>query len=132
MNPPKHLGAQNWYELYLLKDQFDREAWHKILLGISQYIGFLKQWKLMITIDNSTVRYFIGTNKDVGLLSNNLEGVVLRPISPENISLPSHSGRERLISFVGGGNILDLREKYQVKRSKVLSHALFTIRTINP
>lgn len=131
MNQPAHLGMQHWFELYLLRDQYDREAWQKTLMGISQYIGFFKQWKLIVIIENSTVRYFIGTNKDVGLLSNNLDAVVLRPISPDEMTLPHAEGKQRFVSFVSGGNILDLREKHQVKGTLELSHIIFSIRAFS-
>lgn len=128
----KQLEMQHWYEVYLLTDKLDKDAWHKILLGVSQYIGFLKSWKLVVYIENSTVKYFIGTNKDVSLLSNNLEGVVLRPVDPSQMSMPATSGRQRFIMWVSGGNFLDLREKYQVKRHLELTHIVCTIRTVNP
>lgn len=131
MSDKTHLGQQHWFEMYLLKDQLDIQAWKAIILGISQYIGFFKSWKLIVYIENSTVRYFIGTNKDVGLLSNNLEGVVLRPINSELVVEPKASSVERFVQYVGGGNLLDLKEKYQVKRTKELDVAEFTIRTIN-
>lgn len=126
-----HLGMQHWYEMYLLKDQFDTAAWKAILLGISQHIGFFKSWKLVFVVENSTVRFFVGVNKDVGALSNNLEGIVLRPVAAELVKLPKSSSSERFVQFVGGGNILDLKEKYQVKRGRSLETVEFTIRTIN-
>lgn len=131
MEHKKHLGYSHWFELYLLQDSFDRAAWHKTLLSISQYIGLLKSWRILVSIENSTVRYYIGANKDLGMLSNNLEGIVLRPLDASLVQPPKHDAKESFVQFVGGGNLLDLREKYQVKRSKELTWASFTIRTIN-
>ncbi len=85
-----------------------------------------------MSIENSTVRYFIGTNKDVSLLSNNLENVVLRPNAADQLTLPQSNGRQRFMQFVSGGNFLDIREKYQVKRSLELTHIVCNIRTLNP
>lgn len=131
MDKTQNHGYEHWFELYLLKDQLDLNAWKAIVLGISQYIGFFKSWKLIVSIEKSTVQYYIGTNKDVGLLSNNLEGVVLRPIDVKTVKLPNPSGTERFVQYVGGGNLLDLKEKYQVKRGKELEVVDFTIRTVN-
>lgn len=131
MDKPKHLGMQNWYELYLLRDQLNKDDWLKILTGVSQYIGMLKSWKLVMVIDNSTVHYYVGTNKDVGMLSNNLEGVVLRPVASDIVKLPAKQVNERFISYVAGGNFLDLREKYHVKRHKELDVIELTIRFLN-
>lgn len=131
MNKPKHLGYEYWFELYLMQDKFDGGAWQKTLLAFAQYIGFLKTYKLIVTIENGTLRYYIGTNKDVGLLSNNLEGVVLWPLASELISIPQKGSPERFVQYVGGGTLLDLREKYQVKRSKEMEFAIFSIRALN-
>lgn len=122
---------QYWFECYLLWDEFDKEAWQKMLLAVAQYIGLLKSFKLVVSIQNSTVRYFVGTNKDVGLLSNNLEGIVLRPVAEEVIRIPKGANTERFVQYVAGGNLLDLREKYQVKRKIELEVVEFTIRVMN-
>ncbi len=131
MEKHKHLGYKYWFELYLLQDTFDRASWQKTLLSISRYIGTLRSWKVIVCVENSTVRYYLGTNKDLGMLSNNLEGVVLRPLDSSLVKPPTHISKERFVQFVGGGNILDLREKYQVARSKELEWVIFTVRTIN-
>jgi hypothetical protein len=93
MADPNHLDMNHWYEAYLMADKIDDEHWKTILLAISQHIGVLRAWKLVITIENSTVRYFVGTNKDIGLLSNNLESIVLRPIDSESIEIPKSTSR---------------------------------------
>lgn len=131
MTPAKHLGYRNWYELYLMQDKFDKADWQKTMLAFAQYIGFLKSYKLVVSVQNSTVRYFVGLNQDVGILSNNLEGIVVRPVAAETVDLPSRGAKERFISYVSGGTLLDLREKYHVKRHKELEYAVFAIRTIN-
>jgi nicotinamide riboside kinase len=127
----KHLGCNYWFEMYLLKDDLDQEVWHKILFSISQYIGLFRKWKVLVEIERSTIHYYIGANKDLGILSNNLKGVVLRPVQNDFVKVPRHQVRDYLVQFVQGGNILDLREKYHVKRERELTHALFTIQTIN-
>lgn len=127
----KHLGCDYWFEAYLLKDDLDQEAWHKTLFSISQYIGLLRKWKVVVEVENNTVHYYIGANKDLSVLSNNLDGIVLRPVGSSLISLPSYGAKEYLVQFVSGGNILDLREKYQLKRDKELTWAVFTLQTIN-
>lgn len=127
----RHLGYEYWFELYLLQDKFDGADWQKTLMAFAQYIGFLKSYRLVTIVENGTVRYFVGLNKDVGILSNNLEGVVLRPIAGEIVQVPQRGSAERFVRYVMGGNLLDLREKYQVKRSKELECAVFDIRALN-
>ncbi len=114
-----------------MRDEYTPEDWSKTILAISQYIGFLRSWMVLLHIKDGTVHYYAGTNKDIGSLSNNLDGIVVRPIEPEQLSPPNQTVNERFLQFVPGGNILDIREKYQVKRGKVLEWASVTIRTIN-
>jgi len=132
MKQTKHLGYENWYELYLMQDEYSAESWQKTILSISQYIGFLKSWSIMVHIENSTLNYYVGTGKDISMLSNNIDGIVLRPVEPSVICPPDKPGKESVVQFVTGGNILDLREKYHVKRGKELEWVWFSIRTINP
>lgn len=131
MKRPRHLGYEYWFEAYLMHDTYEAADWQKSLLSVAQYIGFLRSWLLLVHVENNTVRYFIGVNKDISGLSSNLEGVVLRPIDPSLVSPPSRFGKERMIQLVPGGNLLDVREKYQVKRSKELEWVSFRTRTIN-
>ncbi|RTK93721.1 DUF87 domain-containing protein [Candidatus Saccharibacteria bacterium] len=131
MSKTQTLGYEHWYEMYLLKDQLEAESWKGIVIGLSQYIGFLKTWRLIVAIEKNTIRYYIGTNKDVGTLSNNLEGVVLRPVDHKEVRLPKQYSSQRFIQYVTGGTFLDLKEKYQVKRSIELEYIDLVIRTIN-
>ena len=120
-----------WFEIYLLRDDLNKDAWQTIMVGISQYIGTLKTWKLIVSLENNTIRYFVGAHKDVGTLSTNLEGVVLRPVNHAEIKLPPAHVTERFVNYVTGGSFLDLREKYQVKRNKELEVVELSIRMLN-
>ncbi|MEO6761041.1 MAG: DUF87 domain-containing protein [Candidatus Saccharimonadales bacterium] len=128
MEADKYQGMKCWYELFLLQDAFSKSDWQKVLLGLSQHIGFLTRWKLVVKLENSAVRYFVGSNKDVGLLSSNLSGVVLRPVPFAQVNLPTSAGAERFVQYVTGGSLLDMREKYQVQRHKDLEAVVFSIR----
>lgn len=127
----KHLGYEHWFEIYLTRDTYTAEQWQQTLLAVSSYIGFLRSWLLVVHIENSTVRFFAGTNRDVSSLSNKLEGMVLRPVAPELVTPPQDVTKERLVQLVSGGNILDTSEKYQVKRGRNLEWASFKIRTLD-
>ncbi len=123
-----HFGYKNWFELYLLRDAYTTTEWHAILMSIGQYVGLLRNFGVAIHVAQGTIRYFVGSNKDLGVLSTNLDGVVLRPVAFEDIDMPMRASRESFIQYVAGGSVLDLREKYMVKRGKELTWALFTIR----
>lgn len=131
MSSAKHLGYNYWYELYLMRDVYTPEDWQKTVLAISQYIGFLRSWMILVNIRDNTVHYYVGSNKDIGSLSNNLDGIVIRPVDASAINPPQNTVNERFIQFVADGNVLDMREKYQVKRGKDLEWMSVSIRTIN-
>ena len=120
-----------WYELYLMRDEYDAAAWTKTCFAISQHIGVMSAWGLVINIKNSTLRYYVASDKDIGVLSNNLDGVTLRPVDAKESSIPEPTSSESFVQLVTGGNILDLREKYQVKRGKQLNWVAFQIRMLN-
>lgn len=124
----KHFGYANWFELYLLRDAYTTSEWHTILMGIGQYVGLLRNFAVAVHIEQGTVRYFVGSHKDLGVLSTNLDGVVLRPVDYEEVGMPARAGKESFVQYVAGGSLLDLREKYMVKRGKELTWGLFTVR----
>ena len=129
--PKESLGQEFWSEIFLTKDTFDAPTWNQTLIAFSQYIGFLRSYRLVMAIKDNTIRYFIGSNKDLSYLSNNVEGLVLRPIDFDDIELPEKNMAERFVRFVVGGNLLDLREKFQVKHAKELNYIVFSIRLFN-
>lgn len=131
MKQTKHLGYENWFEVYLAGDSYDASSWQKTILAIAQYSGFLKVWTIAVHIEQNTVRYFVGTNKDISVLSNNLDGFIMRPVDSAQVSPPLDTRKESFVQFVVGGNVLDLREKYQVKRGKALEWVLFDIRVLS-
>lgn len=131
MKQRKHLGYEYWFEAYLLEDVYDTATWRKTMWSIAQYIGYMRGWVMMVRIEQNTVRYFFGVNKDIGGLSNQLEGIVLRPVDPTVVTPPQEFTKERLVQLVTGGTLLDVREKYQVKRGKELEWASFQMRTLN-
>lgn len=131
MKQTRHLGYENWFEVYLADDSYDASSWQKVILAIAQYSGFFKVWTIAVHIEQNTVRYFVGTRKDISVLSNNLDGFILRPVDSSQISPPHDARKESFVQLVVGGNILDLREKYQVKRGKELEWVLFDIRVLN-
>lgn len=131
MKNGRHLGYSQWFELFLMKDEYDSATWRKTMLAISQHIGFFKSWTLLVHLKDNTLRYYIGIDQDISPLSSNLDGMVIRPVDFMKVSPPIETSREGMIQLVTGGTILDLREKYQIKRSKELEWVSFSIRAIN-
>ncbi len=121
------------FEFFLLRDEVTREDWNRLYNVFSQYVGVLKEFQVIVKVEENTIRYFVLSDRDLGSLSNNIEVGVLRPVKPEVIGLPSASsaGKERLVVVKAGGDLLDLKEKYKVKKAKDLQFLVVKCRRIN-
>jgi hypothetical protein len=121
------------FEFYLLKEAVTKEDWQRLYNIFSQYVGLFNEFQIIVKIEENTIRYFVLSKKDIGSLSNNIEVGVLRPIDKKAIGLPSSVGtiKERLVIIKAGQTLLDLKEKYNVKKAKDLQFAVFTVRRIN-
>jgi len=56
--------------------------------------------------------------------------MLLRPVAEKDLEIPEPKTKERLVQFVTGGNILDLREKYSAKKAKDLEYVVFRVRSL--
>jgi energy-coupling factor transporter ATP-binding protein EcfA2 len=120
------------FEFYLLKDQVTKEDWQRLYNIFSQYTGVLKEFDLIVKIEENTIRYFVQSDKNLGALSNNIEVGVLRPVENKFINVPTRTiGKERLVILKSGGDLLDLKEKYRVKKAKDLKFVVIKCRRIN-
>ena len=122
---------QHIFELYLTSDKVSKEQWEKFYKTITQYIGKLAKCQVIIAFQDNVVKYYVASDKDLGQLSNNIEIGVLRPTSWESMEMPTSVGKEGFVHFVTGGNLLDLKEKLAVKRTKQLDFVLFNCRRIS-
>jgi len=121
------------YEFYLLKEAVTQEDWKRLYKIFSQHAGTLSQFQLVVKIEENTIRYFILSKKDIGSLSNNIEVGVLRPVKKEALGLPKQEGltKERFVLLKPGWSLIDLKEKYNVKKAKDLQVAVFNVRRVN-
>jgi len=120
----------NYFEVYLLSDAVEQEQWQKLYQAILAFGGRLGSFKLVFHCRDNVLRFFIISSKDLGQLSNNLDGILLRPSTQAEAELPAHEGRVRFIQFVSGGNILDLKEKLAVKKGLQLEGAMLDVKTL--
>ena len=121
------------FEFFLLKDEITKEDWQRLYNVFSQYVGVFKIFTITVRVEDNTVRYFVSSDRDLGVLSNNIEVGVLRPVKKE-VVLPTginNATKERLVVMKTGGNLLDLKEKYKVKKAKDLQVIVIKSRRIN-
>ncbi len=120
-----------YFELYLKSNIAPQDKWQQFFTTLTAHIGYMNKCKIIVTIDDSIVRYFVVADRDLGVLSNNIDIGVLRPVSEREAIIPETKSSERFVNLTSGGNVLDLREKIALKRGKELSVAEITTRRIN-
>jgi hypothetical protein len=119
------------FEIYILTDQLTAEHWTKLYETLFTHLGALNKFELTFCCTDNIVRVFLVCNKDVGTLSNNLEGILLRPVASDELRLPASWAGEHNVQLVAGGNLLDLKEKYGIKKSKDLQFAQFRVSSLS-
>ncbi|MCA9332753.1 DUF87 domain-containing protein [Candidatus Saccharibacteria bacterium] len=119
------------FELYLKSNVAEKNQWQQFFTTLTAHIGYMNQCQIIMTIKESVVRYFVIADRDLGVLSNNIDIGVLRPISEDECPIPETKTAERLVRYVPGGNLLDLREKFSLKRGKELETIVLRCRRIN-
>lgn len=120
-----------YFELYLKSNIAEQEQWQQFFTTITAHIGYMNQCQIIVTVKESVVRYFVAADKDLGVLSNNIEIGVLRPVKSDDCEPPKAKSAERLIMLSGGGNLLDAREKTKMKRGKDLEYIVLNCRRLN-
>lgn len=118
-------------ELFILSENIKPENWDRLYKAILNANGLLGRFELTLKCTNNVVRFFISSDKDLGTLSNNIEGLLFRPTNSSDMDLPDTTAKERFLQFVTGGNLLDLKEKFLTQKNKDLQYAVFKVRSIN-
>ncbi len=118
------------FELYVLTDQLLPEHWVKLYKALLSYLGTFSKFEVTFRCTDNVIRFFISSDKDISSLSNTLEGLLLRPVDERELQHPETVAKERFMQFVTGGNILDLKEKTAVKKTKDLQYAVFRVRAV--
>ncbi len=119
------------FEVYCLGEKLEKEHWQSLYRALITHLGVLgAKFTVIFTCKDNVVRFFVASQKDIGSLSNSIDGFLLRPCSAEETELPATTRKERFVSFVEGGNLLDLKERYQIKKGKSLTYATFSVKSL--
>ncbi len=126
------MSKQYHFELYLLSGNLTATHWIRLHQAIRPHLGTLGSYELTFRCSDNVVRFFVSSTKNLGVLSNSIEGVVFRPVPGDEATLPNTTAKERFVEFAPGANLLDLRERYAVKKAKSLDYATFKIQNLGP
>ncbi len=123
---PEHV-----FEIYSLVEKLEAKHWQLLYKALLSHLGlFGGKFTVILSIKDNVIRFFITSDKEVSSLSNSIEGFLLRPCAASDITPPDATRKELLVNFVEGGNILDLKERYQIKKGKSLEYATFSVRAL--
>ena len=106
-------------EIYLTKKFVSKEEWLKLIQIISDYSGFFKSWKIIITNDKNQIRYFIKTRCILPATINNLNSFLLKPT--KEIKPPRHN-YVSLSLHKTGSSIIDLINYSEIKNKGTLEY----------
>lgn len=120
----------NLFEVYLLQEVVTAHQWHILYQAMRQYSGALNSFEIIFVCKDNVVRYFVRSKHNLAPLSTNIDGVLLRPVNESELIMPETKSRIRFINFVTGGSLLDLKEKYHVKKSMELQYVIFNVRAL--
>lgn len=119
------------FEIYISGDSLTKADWEKLYKAMRQYVGAFAKYQIIVMTTDNVIRFFLRCDKDVSAIGNNLDSLILNRMEDGGVELPHSPSKEKYIQFVTGGNILDLREKYEVKRSLELEYTVLDVKAIN-
>jgi hypothetical protein len=108
------------FEIILQKNQVTAEEWQKLVQTLANHIKGLRPFTVVVCFKESLIRYFLLSNHDLSQLSSGIEGVIISPLDKNDESLlqvPDATATLRFLKIPTGGNLLDLKERYQTRDS---------------
>ncbi len=114
----------HYFELYILTDDVTSAHWQKFYQAVKKHTDLFASFELTFRCTDNVVRFFISCPQDLSALSNTIDGVVLRPVHPDELRPPGVAKREPLVQLPASGNVLDVRERYAIKKDKTLEFVM--------
>ena len=106
-------------EIYLTKKFIAKEEWLELINTISNYNGFLRKWKIIITNDRNQIRYFVKTRCSLPATINNLNSFLLKPT--KEIKAPKQNYTLLSLPKVGS-SIIDLINYSEIRNKGTLEY----------
>ena len=122
---------KNEFEIYINSNSLTTENWQKFYKVVNSYSGIVGKFRLVVDLRDKVVRFYIQSDKDLSVISNDLESMIIRDVPVGTIRIPEATSKERFVNFVTGGNLLDTKEKLAVKMGKDLEVVVFDVRAIS-
>ena len=106
-------------EIYLTKKFISKEEWLELINTISNYNGFLRKWKIIITNDRNQIRYFVKTRCSLPATINNLNSFLLKPTKEIKATKQNYT---LLFLPKVGSSIIDLINYSEIRNKGTLEY----------
>lgn len=106
-------------EIYLTKKKVTKDEWLELIKTVSNYNGFLRRWKIIITNDKNQIRYFVETRCSLPATINNLNSFLLK--ASEKVEAPKEEYTFFSLPKVGS-SIIDLINYCEIKDKGTLEY----------
>lgn len=114
-------------EIYLTKSYVTSDEWLELIKTISNYNGFLRKWKIIVTNEKNQIRYFVETKCNLPTTINNLNSFLLKPT--DKIKKPEYN--YTLLSFPTiGSSIIDIINNNEIKNKGTLEYLEITFQKL--
>ena len=112
-------------EVFLTSKFVTKEAWLKLIYEVSKLNGRFRRWDFFVKIEQNTVRYFIKTSRKLPPVINNLSDFLLKRVDTNK----KIHARFKFLYLITNQekNILDIYDKNEVKKQRILSISQITI-----
>lgn len=106
-------------EIYLTKKNVSKDEWLELIKTISNYNGFLRGWKIIITNDKNQISYFVETRCSLPATINNLNSFLLR--NAKTVKVPKEDYTFFSLPKIGS-NIIDIINNCEIKNKGMLEY----------
>lgn len=106
-------------EIYLTKKNVSKDEWLELIKTISNYNGFLRGWKIIITNDKNQISYFVETRCSLPATINNLNSFLLR--NAKTVKVPKEDYTFFSLPKIGS-SIIDLINYCEIKDKGTLEY----------
>ena len=112
------------FEVFVQQETIEKSDWDRLLAKI---ISYSNNSSVEIVFDNNIVEFFVHSDKDLSMLSAKLDGFVLKPVNKSHFGIEGKKVKFNLSSKL---NILELREKEEIKKQRILTNVLIDIKRV--
>lgn len=107
-------------QIFFTKSNITQEEWKTFIMKISDHIGYLKKWKIIITNEQKHINYYLITNNKIPPTINSLSSFFLK--STKKINKP----KENILHFTIPKieeSIIDKINHYEIKKKGILFYS---------